>query len=147
MDNKEFKKLLRGCLEKEGFLFKNKCFYNYDNDLIVVVDLQKSNYQNSFYINYALIVKDLYNGIKYPRANMGDIRGRFVYKKDSGVVLDYFLLDSLTNDELRDSLEDNVNTFLRPVIEGGLSKYLELFPKAIFTSTKKLQQYLRYHDK
>ena len=41
MDNKEFKKTLRICLEKEGFTYKNKCFYKYNNDLIVVIDLQK----------------------------------------------------------------------------------------------------------
>ncbi len=142
MDNKEFKKILRICLEKEGFTFKNNVFYKYNNDLIVVVDLQKSNYQNSFYINYALIVKALYNGDEYPRTNMGDIRGRFVYR-DSGVALDYFMLDALTNDEFKDRLEDNINTFLRPIIEGGVNRYLEMFPKAIFTATKKLRQYLR----
>ena len=101
MDNKEFKKILRVNLEKNGFVYKNKCFYKYTNDLIVVVDLQKSNYQNSFYINYAFFVKDIYNGDEYPRTNMGDIRGRFVYK-GTGDVLDYFSLDSLSQNEFRD---------------------------------------------
>ena len=142
MDNKEFKNILRIYLDKNGFIYKNKCFYKYTNDLIVVVDLQKSNYQNSFYINYAFFVKDIYNGVEYPRTNMGDIRGRFVYN-GSGAVLDYFSLDSLSQNEFRDSLEENINTVLKPVIEGGLIKYLEMFPKAIFTATKKLQLYLR----
>ena len=146
MDNKEFKKILCISLEKEGFTYKNKRFYKYNNDLIVVVDLQKSNYQNSFYINYAFFVKDLYNGVEYPKTNMGDIRGRFVYK-DNGATLDYFPLDSLSHNEFIDSLEDNINTVLRPVFEGGLIKYLDIFPKAIFTATKKLQQYLRHNDK
>lgn len=146
MDNKEFKKTIRIILEKEGFTYKNKNFYKYNNDLIVVVDLQKSNYQNSFYINYAFYVKVLYDGVEYPRTNMGDIRGRFVYK-DNGVTLDYFPLDLLSHNEFINSLEDNINMLLRPVFEGGLAKYLDMFPKAIFTATKKLQQYLRYNDK
>ena len=44
MDNKEFKKILRISLEKEGFTYKNKSFYKDNNDLIIVVDLQKSNF-------------------------------------------------------------------------------------------------------
>lgn len=146
MDNKEFKKILSVCLEKEGFTLKNKCFYKSIDELIVIVDIQKSNYQNSFYINYAFIVKDIYNGVEYPRTNIGDIRGRFIYK-DSCTVLDNFMLDSLANDEFRESLEENINVFLRPVFEGGLSKYIEKFPQAIFTATKKLQEYLRSNDK
>lgn len=146
MDNKEFKKTLLISLENEGFTYKNKSFYKYNNDLIVVVDLQKSNFQNSFYINYAFFVKDLYDGVEYPRTNMGDIRGRFVYK-DNGVTLDYFSLDALSYNEFINSLEDNIDTVLRPVFEGGLAKYFDMFPKAIFTATKKLQQYLRCNDK
>ena len=146
MDNKEFRKIVRLYFENDGFIYKNKCFYKFNNDLIIVVDLQKSNYQNSFYINYAFFVKALYDRIEYPRANMGDIRGRFVYK-NRGVVLDYFSLDSISQAELGNSLEDNINTLLKPVIEDGLNKYFEMFPKAIFTATKKLQQYLVFHHK
>ncbi len=145
MDNKEFKKTLSICLEKDDFTYKNKCFYKYNNDLILVVDLQKSNYQNAYYINYAFFVKALYEGGGFPRTNMGDVRGRFVYKS-SGVVLDYFPLDSISHDELRNSLEDNINTILRPVVEDGLNRYFEMFPQAIFTATKKLQQYLEFYD-
>lgn len=142
MDNKEFKKILNSCLKKNGFSFNNKRYYKYTNNLIIVVDIQKSNYDNSYYINYAFYVKEIYDGIDYPGTNTGDIRGRFGYDCEEKTY-DYYPLNIINHDDLQSSLEHNINSVLIPVAEHGLMKYFELFPKAIFTATNKLQQYLR----
>ncbi len=67
MDNKVFNNVLRICMEKNGFILKNKGYYKTTDDLIVVVEAQKSNYDNSYYVNYAFFVKDIYTGVNYPK--------------------------------------------------------------------------------
>ena len=142
MDNKEFKKMLSLCLEKKGFKYNKKRYYKYTDNLIIVVDTQKSNFDNSYYVNYAFFVKEIYNGDDYPKTKDGDIRGRFGFDYE-GETYDYYLLNVENKNTIKNSFEYNINNVLLPVTKFGINKYFELFPKAICTSTNKLQHYLR----
>lgn len=141
MDKKEFKKILQECLIKHGFILKNKNYYNSINDLLIAVSTQKSNYDNSFFINYAIFVKDIHKEIEYPKVQEGDIRGRFQYERDGSVLNDY-PLSELNEIELQKNLNDNIQAILNPLIEDGLKRYFEIYPKAIYTATKGLKEYL-----
>jgi hypothetical protein len=141
MDNREFKKRLQIALANSGFKYLNKNYYFFRDDLIVVVDTQKSNFDNSFYINYAFLLKKMHPGVDYPRTNECDVRGRFIYKREGNVV-DRFPLSDMSLDELQISLEDNIYSILKPVIADGLMKYFDIYPNAICTATKALKQYL-----
>ncbi len=141
MNNKEFKKTIQIELENNGFNYMNKCFYYFRDDLIVVVDTQKSNFDNSFYINYAFFVKDIHSGVDYPKTSECDIRGRFVCKR-VGAVIDRFPLNDMSLEELQNNLADNIDSILKPVISDGLTKYFDIYPMAIHTATKALKQYL-----
>ncbi len=145
MDNIEFNKTLQECLINCGFILKNKNYYNSTDDLIVVVSAQKSNYDNSYYINYAFLVKKLHMDVVYPKTNIGDVGGRFEYKSNNGKLY-YYPLSGLEKEELQDSIKDNIDAVLKPVIEDGLMKYFDMFPNARFAVTKKLQQYLKNID-
>ncbi len=141
MDNIEFNKTLQECLINCGFILKNKNYYNSTDDLIVVVSAQKSNYDNSYYINYAIIVKDIHLGVDYPKTQEGDIRGRFQYDS-GGRMTDNYPITIMDKNELQKNLNNNIQSVIKPLLEDGLKQYLEIYPKAIYTATKKLKEYL-----
>lgn len=140
MDNKEFNKVLHEILINYGFLFKNKNYYKNTNDLIVVVNTQKSNYDDSIYINYAIFVKDIHIGSDYPKVQEGDIRGRFLY--DDGNVSGNYDLIKLNKTELQNNLKMNIDNIFTPLFDDGLKRYFELYPKALYTATKRMKEYL-----
>ena len=62
MNNTEFKKIVGETLKSQGFAYENK-YYTFENtDLKVFIGFQKSNFENSFYINYGFLIKGIYDG-------------------------------------------------------------------------------------
>lgn len=106
--------------------------------IIVVINLQKSNFDNSYYINYGFCVKDIHNDLQYPKSNGCDITGRFLNETNK----DIYQLDTMNAEELVMSLEKNIINIIVPVINGGISTYFELFPNAICRATLNLKKYL-----
>lgn len=53
MDIKEFNQTLHECLINSGFVLENKNYYIGINDLLVAVSTQKSNYDNTMFVDYA----------------------------------------------------------------------------------------------
>ena len=60
MDNTEFKKIVQEITSKYGFMYCKKNYYYNSDKIIVVINLQKSNFDNSYYINYGFYVKDIH---------------------------------------------------------------------------------------
>ena len=79
MDNKEFKKILRESLAEYDFIYKNKDYYYLGKELIIIINCQKSNFDNAYYVNYGFWVKDIHNEKKLPSIIACDIMGRFSY--------------------------------------------------------------------
>ena len=51
MNKAEFKKIVGETLKSQGFAYENK-YYTFENtDLKIFIGFQKSNFENSFYIN------------------------------------------------------------------------------------------------
>ena len=138
MDNKEFKKIVQESTSKFGFKYCKKNYYFNSDKLIVVINLQKSNFDNSYYVNYGFWVKDIHNDLQYPKSNECDITGRFVNEINK----DIYPLDAMNVNELAINLENNIISTIVPVINEGISKYFELFPKAICRATINLKKYL-----
>lgn len=44
--------------------------------------------------------------------------------------------------EVHKNLNNNIQAILNPLIEDGLKRYFEIYPKAIYTATKGLKEYL-----
>ena len=64
MDNTEFKKIVQEITSKYGFMYCKKNYYCNSDKIIVVINLQKSNFDNSYYINYGFCVKDIHNDLQ-----------------------------------------------------------------------------------
>lgn len=141
MDNKEFKKIIQDCISHYGFIYQNKNYYHVTKDLIVVINFQKSNYENAYYINYGFWVKQIHEETKYPSVEMCDVMGRF--NNLMGEKMEHsFGLDTLNEDELTENIKRNISTLIIPVIENGVEKYFEMFPKAIYAAKISLRSYL-----
>ncbi|MBP5494327.1 MAG: DUF4304 domain-containing protein [Lachnospiraceae bacterium] len=138
MDNTEFKKIVQETTSKYGFkYFKKNYYYELDN-VIIVINLQKSNYDNSYYINYGFCVKDIHDNLQYPKCYECDITSRFVDTENKGE----YQLDTLNPVELVMNLEKNINSFIVPVINEGIKKFFELFPQYSCMATLSLKKYL-----
>ena len=80
MEKTEFKKVFGTCLKDYNFEYKDNAYYFNSKSFITVISLQKSNYDNSYYINYGFLIKELNQDVKYPKDNVCDIRGRFGFR-------------------------------------------------------------------
>lgn len=140
MDNKEFKKIIQNCVSEYDFVYKNKNYYHNDK-LVVVINCQKSNYENAYYINYGFWVKEIHEETKYPLVEMCDVMGRF-----TNIINDKeeynFRLDTLDKNNLEENIKRNVTHLIVPVIENGIEKYFKMYPQAICAAKMSLKNYL-----
>ena len=127
MNNTEFKKNVGEVLRQEGFIYKNKQYYFENEDLIVFVAFQKSNFENSFYINYGFFIKKLHEKLEKLSHGFGNFGGRFVYN-DNGKMLGDYKLPDLKKESLSESILENTEKFIKPAFEKGIDDYLEMYP-------------------
>ena len=138
MNKNEFKKELQVNLKKFGFEFHNRAYYYDVENLIIVIDCQKSNYSDSYYVNYGFYVKNLHDCFSYPQICDCDVMGRFENSLKSGL----FELAMINADELKRCINANFKKIILPVMNEGIMKYFELFPQAINAAKLSLKCYL-----
>ena len=136
MDAKSFKKkAIEEFSKTGGFLWKReiKKLYRCFDDYAIVVDFQKSNYSNGYYVNFSIIILSLHKedflAVKVP-----DLFGR-IGSNSSG----FFDLNE-SDDLLSTNLENAVKRFVS-IFEGGLRRYLEVYPEAIHVVPVKSRSY------
>ena len=140
MNKTEFKKIVGETLKSQGFTYENK-YYTFENaDLKVFIGFQKSNFENSFYINYGFLIKGIYDG-KLPLYKQGleDFGGRFVYQN-----LDSYNLEKITSESLVASINSNIKMLIQPAFDDGLANYFELYPHFKFLCKKRVKEYLGF---
>lgn len=59
MDKKDLIGLLSGIFISHGFKHKGNNWISDNDELIKIINLQKSNFSNSYYINYGYVIKGL----------------------------------------------------------------------------------------
>ena len=118
MEKREIKKILKQELEKLGFRYTKSAYYYMDQELIIVVELQHSNYDETFFINYGFLIKALHPELKYPKEN------------------------DCNPEKFSKIISSEGKRIFLPVIEDGLNRYFELDPSAIARTTKKARDYL-----
>jgi hypothetical protein len=145
MNKKEFKKALTKVLFEYGFEIKGNIFRAETSELIVVVATQKSNYENSYYINFGFLIKSFNPEILNPKDNQCDVFGRFTLVI-SGKECSSINYELVNIDEFCDAFKKSMNEKIKPVLEYGLKKYFEINPLAINTATLKAKQYLNIQN-
>lgn len=141
MDSLQFKRIFKKCMIENGFDLKNNKCYLQSEQLIAIIQTQKSNFSNGFYVNYGFLVKEIHVNMDCFNIHLCDVVGRF---KINGK--DEYELSSLTSEMLIESLNTNVNNIIFPVVNSGIIKYFELYPKAICAAKKDLIIFLDDKD-
>lgn len=132
MDKKEFKKVLASILSEYGFTTKNNISRAETDELIIVISTQKSNYDNSYYLNYGFLIKALNPELTTPKDNQCDVFGRLNLNID-GKILPTADFENMRSEEFSDALKMSLNERVKPVLDFGILKYFDLFPAAIST--------------
>lgn len=141
MDSSQFQEIFKECISNIRFQYHKKNYYYNNEDLVVVINKQQSNFGNYFYINYGFLVKSIHNGLDNPKINECDIVGRFVYN-NQGTETTEFQVDMIQETEFRKCIEDNLANKIIPIMNEGIKKYFELFPRAKNAATVDLKKYL-----
>lgn len=141
MDYKELKMIMENCLKEYNFFKKKGNYYYLNDELISVINCQKSYYDNAYYINFAFMVKELHENVDLPLVKECDVMGRFSCYINGQIEHDY-KLDLLTDDILINNIRRNYDNVISPVIENGIKKYFELYPNAIFAASLKLKKFI-----
>ncbi|MBU5363430.1 DUF4304 domain-containing protein [Enterococcus raffinosus] len=138
MENKDFKLIVKSILEDNGFSFRRNTYYQDSKELIVCIDLQKSNFSKNYYINYGFLIKELHPDVKYPKTHTSDITGRFFIEDGR----DEFEIDSLTAEEIQRSIQKELDKNILPTLKEGISYYFKKNPEAKAAATLRLKKYL-----
>ena len=141
MDVKELRKVVGNRLRQYGFQCVKNAYYYFNNDLIAVIELQKSGYGNSYYINFGFLAKEIHPDLQFPKTNVCDIMGRLPLPPHNEDVGNYDLENSspLFWDDI---LRQGVENIILPVANEGMAKYYQLFPEAICSAKLATKKYL-----
>lgn len=144
MDANTFKQTVSELLLELGFEKKRTFFYKKSNDLIFVIGLQKSKYSDGFYFNVGYVIKELHQGLDYPKDVDGDIRTRFSLIS-SGKEIDILELDELPSSAenyIKDFLQQNISELIDGVAENGIKWMLDKDPTLLYQTSLKAKEYL-----
>lgn len=127
MTKQEFKKFCKEQFFNRGFIKVKKMFYfDNDKDILCGIDLQKSNFGNTYYVNVYLFVKSFVEKDLYPTYLEADFCGRIIVmsKKrtyQGGVFLSPQIeYEEYESEELGKYFQQNFEEWIMPAIEGGL---------------------------
>lgn len=135
MEKKEFKKEVRNILASYGFEYVNKVSYRRNDELIVVVETQKSNYDNAYYINYGFLIRELNPDVEFPKDYDCNVRGGFLFQKSEDKGTFHMEKDDIRI--LRESLKNEIESIILPVLSDGIEVYYELYPAAFASQRAK----------
>lgn len=143
MNATEFKKVLRSCLLECGFTSEGESYYIRSHDVICVVGLQKSSFEDSYYVNIGYVLRDLHPDVTAPRYFDGDIRARFSFSAE-GQRIDLIDPGALpSKDELNKVVRENVVELIDGVVSiSGLKALLARRPTMLYQTTLKAKKAL-----
>lgn len=104
MNNNEFKKTFYDIAKANGFSYAYGGCFQQSAESIIVLELQKSNYANNYYLNFKIYIHNMF-GINY-------VYNKDLVKKDIG---DIFLRPPMKYNPALD-LEENINDEKRILI-------------------------------
>lgn len=129
MDKKQFMAFCKKEFESRGFKKAKKTFYLLGKDLLCGIELQKSNYSNSYYINYYFFLGEFNDTKDYPICYDLDVQDRILaMSKTQTVHGEHFLTSAIeyeeyTEEELRPYFDRAFEEKILPPIYQG-KKYI-----------------------
>jgi|GEM_PF-5568985 len=145
MNVNSFKKVVSELLIELGFEKRQNSFYKRNNDLIYIIHLQKSKHSDDFYFNLGYVIKELHQGLNYPKDTDGDIRTRFsLMAKDRET--DFLVLSELPPtievDYIKGFLNKNISELIDDVDKNGIRWLLDKDPTLLYQTSLQAREYL-----
>lgn len=136
METNEFKRIVDACLKGSDFKKRGSNYYRIFPDVICVVDLQRSYFNKSYYINIGYCIVALHPEVHFPKCSECDIRSRFTFDLN-GKLVDNIVLDSIKSaDDLVAQLTHNVKKLILGVDNiQGLKGLLERKPILLYRTS------------
>ncbi|MDQ8775723.1 DUF4304 domain-containing protein [Streptococcus ruminantium] len=142
MDAREFKKFVEEILVQNGFKYMKRKFCLENEALLVFIDFQKSNFSNSYYLNYCFIVKELHSTIEKLTIKDKDFGGRISYCDSFGKVSGDFELELLQKKNVESSIQNGIESHIIPAFNDGVINYLNARPIMKKMSTVAMKKFL-----
>ncbi|MBE6788050.1 MAG: DUF4304 domain-containing protein [Ruminococcaceae bacterium] len=143
MDKKQFNTFCKKEFEVRGFKKIKKTFYLLGKDLLCGIDLQKSDYSNSYYINYYFFIGVFNDTNNYPVCYDLDVQGRILaMSKTQTISGKHFLTSAIeyeeyTEEELRPYFDKEFEERILPPIHKGKKYILDNLGKLYFLTLRK----------
>ena len=141
MGKNDFKKTIGNVLKEYGFQHIKKSYYAENDEIIIVVALQKSNFSDEYYVNYGFLIKSENPRVQYPKDYQCDVTGR-ISLLINGKQYHSIIPEGLSEEELSKAMKQYMEKTIKPVIDYGLKKYFEIQPQSIVTANLKAKKYL-----
>ena len=128
MDKKMFKKAIEETLRTFGIRKYKNIYYKDYGEFYLKFDLQSSNFCNGYYLNYAIVIKELHSEEESLQLLTSDVGGRVIVKLDNKPT-DLMELENLDDEEqfmmaLNEAVLDVTSIFEN----GGIKKFFETLP-------------------
>lgn len=127
MDKKEFKMLFNEIASNNGYIYKEKNLYKETDTLIIIIDFQKSNYSNGYYINYGILIKEINKNLVNFRNIQYDFSGRMIDNKKIENK-DLFELDVLEKNSYLESINSFFKNIIKEIETNGIQRMFEIYP-------------------
>ncbi len=141
MDKKELKKTIKEVTEEYGFKYVKKGYYYMKEDLIIVLDLQKSDFEDGYYLNYGFLIKELQPDVVYPKTYICDVNSRIAVNYE-GMICHCIHYSDLDVSIFKEALKIEIDKTILPVIQDGVKSYYESHPEEICIVSAKVKQHL-----
>ena len=143
MNKKQFKDFCKKEFELRGFKKIKKTFYLVGKDLLCGIELQHSNYSNSYYINFYFFLGKFDDTNNYPVCYDLDVQGRIVaMSKTQTINGKHFLTSAIeyeeyTEEELRPYFNKEFDERILPPVYQGKKYVLENLGRLYFLTLRK----------
>ena len=115
MENKIFKTIFNDFAKKHNFLYEFGGWFILNKETILVLDLQKSNYSNLFYLNIKIYIQALFGNTYIKSKNLVKIDIGDIFNREPSVFNIFFDLEnSLTEEERCLGIDRLFTEFLNP---------------------------------
>lgn len=122
MSTEKLKSVFAEIAKKNGFDEISSAWFKESGEAIVVLDLQKSNFGNSYYLNIKIYIQGMF-GNTYSKTNELISNTGDIFRREPKNFEDVFDLNNSIEDTVRATkLESLFKEFLVPLVNKALSK-------------------------
>ena len=123
MEREKLKKTVKEILQNYGFKKIKNSFYFNTKDFLIVIDLQKSMYDDYYYLNYGFCIESMNDYMPYPKTYQCEINMRGLIDNDNAIMHYH----NVNEDTFIHEFKKAINIEIVPIIKEGKSALAKKF--------------------